>query len=173
MLSRSAPRDDAAYASFVTAASPRLLHSAELLTGSKHDAEDAVQAVLIRMYLKWSRIEQDDPIGYARRALANEVTDRWRRRKGREALRHRPPDRAESDPALEQGRHRDEALRLLAGLTDKERAVVVLRYFEDLSESQTAATLGIAVGTVKSTANRALARLRVADNASGAQSRRG
>ena len=149
---------------FVAASARRLLHVAELLAGPA-EAEDLVQAVLLRMYLRWSVIAQDDPVAYARRSLANASTDRWRRRR-REVLVDEVPDGATRDgPASED---RVNLLRALAGLTARERAVIVLRYYEDLTEKQIAADLGIALGTVKGTGSRALARLRVSPQLSAA-----
>jgi RNA polymerase sigma-70 factor (sigma-E family) len=149
---------------FVAAHSRRMLHVAELLVGPT-DAEDLVQGVLLRMYGRWAKIEQQDPMGYARRALANAATDRWRRRRFTEVLVAAVPDGAAGShgPADLSADH-DSLLRALAGLTPKERAVVVLRYFEDLREDQIAADLGIAVGTVKSTQSRALSKLRVSQH---------
>ena len=121
----------------------------------------------MRMYLRWDRIAQHDPVGYARRALVNERTDRWRRRRGHEVLRDVLPDGAGRDTALDALPDRDASLALLATLTAKERAVVVLRYYEDLSEEQTSRLLGVAVGTVKSTASRALGKLRVLPELAG------
>ena len=126
-----------------------------------------MQVVLLRTYLRWGRIEQQDPVGYARRAVVNEVTDRWRRRRHREVLQADPGDAAAVGDAVEALAGRDAALRTLSVLTARERAVVVLRYWEDLSEEQTADVLGIARGTVKSTASRALAKLRATRPATG------
>jgi RNA polymerase sigma-70 factor (sigma-E family) len=146
---------------FVSTHSRRLLHIAELLVGPV-DAEDLVQGVLLRMYRRWPKIEQRDPVGYARRALANAATDGWRGRHGFteilvEAVRE---GAAASHGPADANAERDSLLRALAGLTPRERAVMVLRYYEDLDEDHIAADLGIAVGTVKSTYSRALRKLR-------------
>jgi RNA polymerase sigma-70 factor (sigma-E family) len=149
---------------FVAGTSRRLLHIAELLVGPA-DAEDLVQGVLLRMYGKWSTIEQRDPMGYARRALANAATDRWRRRRFTEVLVEAVPDGGDgSHGTADRHADRDSLLRALAGLTPKERAVMVLRYFEDRREDQIATDLGIAVGTVKSTQSRALSKLRASQH---------
>ena len=151
---------------FVATHSRRLLHIAELLVGPV-DAEDLVQGVLLRMYRRWSKIEQRDPVGYARRALANAATDRWRRRRFTEVLVGAVPDgAAASHGPADTNADRDSLLRALAGLTPRERAVMVLRYYEDLREDQIAADLGIAVGTVKSTYSRALRKLRASHHLS-------
>lgn len=158
--------DEESFRAFVTGSTRRLQHAAELVTGNAQDAEDVVQAVLVRMYQRWHRIEQQDPQGYARQALANEVTDRWRRRRGREISSAVLPDIASDAGGNHDLESRDAVLRALATLTGRERAVVVLRYYLDMSEAQTAAALGIAPGTVKSTANRAFGKLRVAPDLS-------
>jgi RNA polymerase sigma-70 factor (sigma-E family) len=152
---------DREFDGFVTTHSRRLLHIAELLVGPD-DAEDLVQGVLLRMYRRWTKIDQQDPVGYARRALANAATDRWRRRRFTEVLVGTLPDSADaSRAAADTNADRDSILRALASLTPRERAVLVLRYFEDLHEDRIAADLGIAVGTVKSTQSRALSKLRL------------
>ena len=154
-------RDEAGFRAFVEANGATLLHAARLLTGDHHRGEDLVQTALTKVYLKWGRI--DAPLPYARRALVNAHIDQTRRRwwgeRPTEILPEpagdtRPDDAATSDS-------RDELRRILTALAPKERAVVVLRYYCDLSEQDTAATLGLPVGTVKSTCSRALARLRV------------
>ncbi|WP_331766015.1 SigE family RNA polymerase sigma factor [Embleya sp. NBC_00896] len=146
---------------FVQANARRLLHAATLLTGDRGRGEDLVQNTLARTYLRWPRIRHDDPITYVRRGLVNGHRDWWRRKPSHEQPLAYPPDRpAPGDPATELVR-RDAVVRALTDLTKRERAVVVLRYYEDLTEAEIAEVLGVAVGTVKSTANRALRKLRV------------
>jgi RNA polymerase sigma-70 factor (sigma-E family) len=158
------PRED--FDDFVAVQSRRLLHLGELLVGPA-DAEDLVQGVLLRMYQRWPKIEQRDPVGYARRAVANAATDRWRRHRFREVLVEMVPDgAAASHGPADTNADRDSLFRALAGLTPRERAVIVLRYFEDLREDQIAADLGIALGTVKSTYSRALGKLRASPHLS-------
>jgi RNA polymerase sigma-70 factor (sigma-E family) len=153
-------RDDAGFRAFVEANGATLLHAARLLTGDHQRGEDLVQTALIKLYLKWGRI--DAPLPYARRALVNAHIDQSRRRwwgeRPTETLPEAPADEPSDTSAADS---RDELRRMLAGLAPKERAVVVLRYYCDLSEQDTAATLGVPVGTVKSTCSRALTRLRV------------
>ncbi|MEY9935216.1 RNA polymerase sigma-70 factor (sigma-E family) [Catenulispora sp. GP43] len=154
--------DDAGFAEFVAANTARLVHLAELLTGSPQDAPDLVQSALIKVYPRWSRIEADDPTGYLRRVMINQQNDWWRRKRHREVSLSAGglPDRAAAgDLAAEQAR-RDVVLGALSGLTRRERQVVVLRFYCDLTEPAIAAEAGIAVGTVKSTLARALTRLR-------------
>jgi RNA polymerase sigma-70 factor (sigma-E family) len=120
-----------------------------------------VQTALIKVYLKWGRI--DAPLPYARRALVNAHIDQTRRKWWGERPTETLPEPVDHSRATEvtASESRDELRRMLAGLAPKERAVIVLRYYCDLSEQETAATLGMPVGTVKSTCSRALARLRV------------
>jgi RNA polymerase sigma-70 factor (sigma-E family) len=153
-------RDDAGFAAFVAANTPRLIHLAELLTGSPHDAPDLVQSALIKVYPRWSRIEADDPTGYVRRVMINHQNDWWRRRRHKEVLTARLPETPERGDVAGDHAQRTAVLSALAGLTRRERQVVVLRFYCDLTEAAIAAEAGIAVGTVKSTMSRALNRLR-------------
>ncbi len=158
MRSAESPESFEAY---VSARYGSLVRTAYLLTGNHHDAEDLVQTALLRAVGVWRRIE-DRPDAYVRRVMVNENISRWRRHRGREVVVEDVPDTA-PDPAGTEDR--DDAVVLgqaLAGLAPRQRAVVVLRYYEDLTERETAALLGIGVGTVKSHARDALARLRAA-----------
>jgi RNA polymerase sigma-70 factor (sigma-E family) len=154
-------RDEAGFRAFVETNGATLLHAARLLTGDHHRGEDLVQTALTKVYLKWGRIEA--PLPYARRALVTAHIDQSRRRWWGERPTAQLPEPADDAAAGEEAASdsRDELRRILAGLAPKERAVIVLRYYCDLSEQDTAATLGVPVGTVKSTCARALARLRV------------
>jgi RNA polymerase sigma-70 factor (sigma-E family) len=134
------------------------VHLAELLTGDRHVAEDLVQEVLARAYPRWHRLARDDPYAYLRRSLINARTDQWRRRLPVPVERP-PEDLVVPDHAVAIA-ERDAVLRVLRDLTTRERGVVALRYYEDLTELQTAKALGITVGTVKSTTSRALRKLR-------------
>jgi RNA polymerase sigma-70 factor (sigma-E family) len=152
--------DDAAFRAFVEANGATLLHAARLLTGDHHRGEDLVQTALTRVYLKWDRI--DTPLAYARKALVTAHIDSTRRKWwGERPTETLPEVSATESSDVGAADERDELRRLLAGLNAKERAVVVLRYYCDLSEQEAAATLGVPVGTVKSTCSRALSRLRV------------
>ncbi len=148
---------------FVARWSGRLLRSAYLLTGDRGLAEDLVQDVYERLYVAWPRVV--DPAAYAHRALTRQAMNRWRTRSRRVAeaalgAEHDPPDhRADATEALNERAVVVSALRTLPA---RQRAVVVLRYFADLSEADTAAAMGCSVGTVKSQTSRALARLRTA-----------
>jgi RNA polymerase sigma-70 factor (sigma-E family) len=144
---------------FVATRSPRLLRTAYLLTRDWSVAEDLLQASLARAWQAWSRIH-GDPEPYVRRIIVNAHASWWRRRWRREVLVGELPEEATSDPqaGLED---RDRLWRALGRLPPRQRAVLVLRYFEDMSEAEVAATLDCSVGTVKSQASRALAKLRL------------
>jgi RNA polymerase sigma-70 factor (sigma-E family) len=143
------------FGAFVTGSSNRLLRVAYLLIGDKAAAEDLLQDVLERMYVRWSRI--DDPGAYARQALVHASTNRWRRRQRRPEV---PLDRHDRAVDAAEPLSTSPLMAALAALPRGQRAVMVLRYFEDLSTEQTAAALGCSIGTVKSQAARALPRLR-------------
>ncbi len=144
------------FAQFITVHYTDLLRTAYLLTGSDHAAEDLVQACLLKVMSRWDKVEE--PMSYLRRAMVNQRTSRWRRLH-RELLSARPPDSRTADPT---GGLADRATLIadLARLPRRMRAVLVLRYWEDLSEAETAELLNCSVGTVKSQASRGLARLR-------------
>ncbi|WP_151082507.1 SigE family RNA polymerase sigma factor [Nocardioides cynanchi] len=150
----SAGRDD--FEAFVAARYDALLRTAYLLTGDHHDAEDLLQQSLVKAVGAWGRIV-GDPEPYVRTILVRQNVSRWRRRRWREVHTDLVPDRAEQDDGAEDRMQLQQALALLA---PRQRAVIVLRYYEDLTEAQTAEALGIAVGTVKSQARDALKRLR-------------
>jgi RNA polymerase sigma-70 factor (sigma-E family) len=161
-------RDEEGFRSFVETSGATLLHAARLLTGDHQRGEDLVQTALIKVYLKWGKI--DAPLPYARRALVNAHIDQTRRKWWGERPTETLPEPVTNEDVADVSTSdaRDQLRRMLAGLAPKERAVIVLRYYCDLSEQETAATLGMPVGTVKSTCSRALARLRV-DATSGAR----
>jgi RNA polymerase sigma-70 factor (sigma-E family) len=160
--------DRVSFEQFVEGSSSHLLTLAMLLTGrSKVDAEDLLQTVLERAYRRWRRICQTgDPGPYVRRMLVNAAVDRWR------LLRRRPelplaPDgllpavAALAGPDMAAAVAEQDLLwRALACLPPGQRAVLVLRYYEDLTEAQTAAVLGCTVGSVKTQTSRALNKLR-------------
>jgi|tagenome__1003787_1003787.scaffolds.fasta_scaffold20838564_1 RNA polymerase sigma-70 factor (sigma-E family) len=140
---------------FVTARIGALSRTAYLLTGSHHDAEDLVQTALFRAARSWHRIE-DDPEPYVRRILYNENVSRWRRRRVAEFSTSTVPERPAAGTDLDT---RLVLQRALQSLTPRQRTMVVLRFFEDLTEQRTAALMGVSVSTVKSETRRALARL--------------
>lgn len=148
--------DRDSFEQYVAARRGALLRTAYLLTGDAHDAEDLVQVALLKVVPKWGRIS-GNPEPYVRKVLAHESVSRWRRRRWREVHTDRTPDASVDGPTAD----RVALQQALAGLAPRQRAVIVLRYFEDLTEAETARVLGISVGTVKSQARDALARLRV------------
>lgn len=152
-------RDEAGFRTFVEANGATLLHAARLLTGDHHRGEDLVQGALTKVYLKWDGI--DAPLAYARKALVTGHIDSTRRKWWGERPTEVLPDGPARADNLTASDERDELRRMLGELNPRERAVVVLRYYCDQSEQETAAALGMPVGTVKSTCARALARLRV------------
>ncbi|SCL18410.1 RNA polymerase sigma-70 factor, sigma-E family [Micromonospora rhizosphaerae] len=145
---------------FVAARSGALLRTAYLLAGDWATAEDLLQTALTKTYLAWKRlggIEAIEP--YARRVLVNTSTSWWRRRWHGERPTEVLPERAGVDE-IEQQLDRDALWRHLRALPARQRAVLVLRFYEDMSEAQTAALLEISPGTVKSQTSRALSTLR-------------
>jgi RNA polymerase sigma-70 factor (sigma-E family) len=148
---------------FVRSCSHRLYRTACLLAGGDlASAEDLTAEALARVYLAWPRVRTGDAFGYARRVLVNLHIDWWRRPgRQRETVTDRIPEGPDrTDVGIDAAR-RDSVVRALGQLTHRERAVVVLRYYLDLSEQDIAAELNISVGTVKSTGARALRKLRV------------
>ncbi|MCU1621964.1 MAG: polymerase, sigma-24 subunit, subfamily [Frankiales bacterium] len=150
---------DTAFEEYVVARSGALLRTAYLLTGNRADAEDLLQTTLAKTYLAWDRIREREAVdGYVRRTMVNTQSSFWRRKKP-ESLYDQPPEHPGRDIPADRDLH-DALWTALARLGTKQRAIVVLRYYEDLTEADTAALLGISVGTVKSTTSRALAALR-------------
>ncbi|MGS2616005.1 SigE family RNA polymerase sigma factor [Micromonospora sp. LZ34] len=148
---------DADFREFVEVRYGDLLRTAYLLTGSRDAAQDLVHDALLKVMRHWRTV--DEPMAYVRRAMINERTSRWRRIGLRELLTSVVPDRAGPD-VTDAVAVRDELLAALDRLPARMRAVLVLRYWEDLSEADVAAAMGCSVGTVKSQAARGLTRLR-------------
>ena len=149
-----------AFRDFVVARSAALQRSAYLLTGDRGEAEDAVQAALVRLYVSWPRIHSSEATeAYARKVLLREVLS-WRRKKRvAVGLTGAPPERALL-VSPDQVEDRDRLRRALQELPPRQRAVVVLRFYDDLTEAQTAELLGVSTGSVKTHASRGLQRLR-------------
>ena len=152
------------FASYVRARQPVLLRTARSLTANPSDAEDLLQTALTKTYVAWERIEDHRALdGYVRRALLNTRTSQWRKRRVDEFVCEELPEPESvpggNDPAEQQALH-DAMWRAIKKLPARQRAMVVLRYYEDLSEVQTAEVLGVSVGTVKSAVSRALGKLR-------------
>ncbi|MFL6062336.1 MAG: SigE family RNA polymerase sigma factor [Marmoricola sp.] len=152
-------RDRRAFDGFVEASSDSLLRTAYLLCGDRGEAEDLVQTALMRTARRW-RVARESPEGYARRVVVNLAKDRWRR------LARRPvelPLEVDVAASADEGLlDRDLLLRATRALAPGQRAVLVLRYFDDLGVEETAAVLGCTTGTVKSQTSRALENLRAA-----------
>lgn len=147
---------------FVRARTPALLRSAYLLTGDQHLAEDLVQTALARTHRAWRSLHREgNAEAYTRKIMYNQQVSIWRRRKAAESL---PGDLPEvQDPTDDHAQRTANRLAVKAALmrlTAKQRAVIVLRFFEDRPEAEIAELLGISIGTVKSQIFNALARLR-------------
>ncbi len=149
--------EDGEYTVFVTAHWDRYLRLARLLSGDPHRGEELLQDTLVRLYVRWRRLSGRDPHAYLRRMLVNGNVSWWRRRR-REQLVDSPPER--EDPGAVVREFHEELRRALLVLPYRQRAVVVLRHYEDLTEREVAAVLGCTVGTVKSHHARAVHRLR-------------
>jgi RNA polymerase sigma-70 factor (sigma-E family) len=149
---------------FVAGASPRLLRTAFLLTRDRGHAEDLLQTSLARAWRAWRRVE-GDPEPYVRRIIVNTYATWWRRKWRDERPTDVLPEPVGASPeaAVDQ---RDWLWQALGRLPRRQRAVVVLRFYEDLTEAQAAHALGVSVGTVKSQTSKALARLRLDDTIS-------
>ncbi|WP_432984205.1 SigE family RNA polymerase sigma factor [Dactylosporangium sp. CA-233914] len=153
--------DEEGFREFVRARLPRLSRAAFLLAGGHAQAEDLLQGALIKAALAWPRIAgAEDPEAYVRKILYHEHVRTWRVRRWREQSTADVPDRASSADETNQTVLRVVLQQALSRLTPRQRAVIVLRYFEDLSEADTAQVMGTSVGTVKSQTSHALARLR-------------
>jgi RNA polymerase sigma-70 factor (sigma-E family) len=156
----AAPGDDRAeFVAFVRAHQHVLVRRAYLVCGEQQMAEDLVQDALVKLALRWPHVRDGDPEAFLRTVIYRDAVSWWRRRR-RELLTAAPPE-----PRPPDGGGDDVALRLafehaLARLTVKQRAVLVLRYYDDLTEARTAEVLGVSIGTVKSQTSVALRRLR-------------
>jgi RNA polymerase sigma-70 factor (sigma-E family) len=138
----------------------QLLRASIALAGSRQEGEELLQAALERLVRKWRRVKDDNPEGYLRRTMCNLAADDWRRRTRWIRKRHllQPDSAGPSETATVD--LRDELIRLLRQLPPRQRAVIVLRYWELRSEAEVADLLGCTEGTVKSTASRGLHKLR-------------
>jgi RNA polymerase sigma-70 factor (sigma-E family) len=160
--------DEVAFRELVAASTPALLRAAWLLTGDESLARDLVQAAWERTWIRWETVAgADEPLAYVRTVLTS-IFLTWRRRRWWGEI----PTSARwlTSPAADQTEDvlvRRSVLAALAALSARQRAVVVLRYFLDLTETQTAAELGCSVGSVKSHASRALQQLRSAPELDG------
>ncbi|MFJ9315544.1 SigE family RNA polymerase sigma factor [Pimelobacter simplex] len=154
-------QSDDDFAEWMGARQAALQRTAYLLAGDHHTAEDLVATTLAKVYLAWDRIDRREAVdAYARRILLNENNSLWRRAwRRREVTSDEVPDWIAHHDDHDEG-SAAEVWRLLATLPPRQRSVLVLRYYEQLSEAEIAEALGVATGTVKSQASRALAALR-------------
>lgn len=150
---------DEEFARYVRARQHRLLRAAYLVCGDAHLAEDLLQGALTKVAARWDRLRHENPDAYVRRILYRDAVSSWRRTR-RESLSSLPLIEVPVHDRSEQTGQRVDLERALAELTPKQRAMVVLRFFEDRSEAETAEVLGVSVGTVKSQTHAALGRLR-------------
>lgn len=149
---------DLDFEQFVVDAWPRLRRAAYLLCHNGHEADDLVQAALASTYARWRTVRKADAYAYVRRAVVNAYLDGLRRRHP-VPVEHDPDHPVPADHSVEA---RSELTELLAPLSPRERTIIVWRYYFDAPEAEVAERLGISTGTVKSTASRALARVRSA-----------
>lgn len=147
------------FTAFAEACQLRMVRSAYLICGDPHLAEDLVQNALVKVALRWGQVREGQPEAYLRTILYRDAVSWWRRQR-REVSVAEPPDHRRRDDDTEPAQLRVIFARALARLTPKQRAILVLRFFEDHTEARTAQVLGIAVGTVKSQTAVALRRLR-------------
>ena len=148
---------DQEFAEFATARTPYLYRAAWLLCGDRHGAEDLVQETLAKVFLKWRRI--DSPAAYAQTTLVRTFISQRRRRSSHEVPYADLPDAVGEDVAAS-AEMRLTLHEVLAGLAPLDRAVLVLRYYDDLSVEDVATRLGLSAGAVKNRSKRALERAR-------------
>jgi RNA polymerase sigma-70 factor (sigma-E family) len=153
---------DVEFVEYVSARQHTLLRAAYLVCGDAHLAEDLLQGALVKLARQWERVRDEAPDAYVRRILYRDAVSSWRKRRhevvGLEPAWPEPLDRWDA----EEVERRLDVLRALDTLTARQRATVVLRFFDDRSERDTAEILGCSVGTVKSQTHDALVRLRAA-----------
>ncbi len=154
------PAEKRAFETFVAESADRLVRTAYLLCGDRGHAEDLVQTALLRTARRWGRARQH-PEAYARKVVVNLARDRWRDL-GRRPREARIDETDVAVPVVDGLAERDQLVRAARALPEGQRAVLVLRYFDDLSVEETARVLGCSTGTVKSQTARALTRLRAA-----------
>ncbi|MFI7586145.1 SigE family RNA polymerase sigma factor [Spongisporangium articulatum] len=148
------------FESFVAARGDQLLRTAYLLTRDQMLAEDLLQTSLAKAWMSWGRISSS-PEAYVRKILVNTYSSWWRRRWNGEQPHADVPDSPVADPAVDSSEDRLDLWEALGRLPKRQRATVVLRFYEGLSEAETAELLGCSLGTVKSQTSKALAKLRI------------
>jgi RNA polymerase sigma-70 factor (sigma-E family) len=153
--------DHVAFGEYVRSRSQALLRAAQAMTGNRTDAEDLLQATLVKAYQSWDRI--DDPAAldtYVRRVMVNTHISGWRKRRVDEYPTDELPDSPSTQDATRDSDLHDVVQRAIDRLPRQMRAAVMLRFYDDMTEPEVAAALGVSVGTVKSTVARAVAKLR-------------
>jgi RNA polymerase sigma-70 factor (sigma-E family) len=151
--------DEDRFTEFVRANTASLFRTAYLMTGDYQRAEDVLQASLVRVYQRWSRVDaMDHPVGYARKVVVNQTLSWWRRPSSHEALLQLREEPAWNGRVEDVAEH-ERVWQAVLGLPRRQRAVMVLRYYEDMTEAQIAETLSMAPGTVKSHSHAAVRRL--------------
>ncbi|NUT04260.1 MAG: SigE family RNA polymerase sigma factor [Hamadaea sp.] len=153
-------RSDDGFREFVVASSPALSRVAYLLTGDHQLAEDLLQSALASTYRHWRRIRDGNPAAYVRQVMHREQISWWRRRRPAERLSGEAPEHRQAGDLAAEAVNRITLVQALAHLAPRQRAVIVLRFYDDLTEAETARILGCSVGTVKRQTHDALARLR-------------
>jgi RNA polymerase sigma-70 factor (sigma-E family) len=149
------------FATFVRTHTPELFRSGYLLTRNVTAAEDLVQETFTRLYPKWSRVvDADAPLAYVRRSMVNNFVNSRRGKRGNEVLLADPPERLHGPDPAAQVSDQDLVRRMLDSLPPRPRAVLVLRFYHDLTDADIAADLGCREATVRSIVSRALANLR-------------
>jgi RNA polymerase sigma-70 factor (sigma-E family) len=149
------------FTEYVQARHTSLLRAAYLITGNRHDAEDLLQTALAKVYLAWPKIRDKGAADfYVRRALVNTRTSQWRRRRVDEYATEVMPEQPDWRDPFAESDMRETLWKALTRLTPRQRSAVVLRYYLELTEAETADILGVTTGTIKSTMHRAFSKLR-------------
>ena len=152
---------DPSFEDYVRGRQRQLVRAAYLMCGSETQAQDLVQEALVKLAARWDSVRTENPDAYVRRILYHDAISAWRRTR-RESFTDLVPHRPVSGASVaDRVSQRADILAALRTLAPRQRAVVVLRYFEDRTEADTAQVLGVSVGTVKSQAHDGLARLRL------------
>jgi RNA polymerase sigma-70 factor (sigma-E family) len=153
--------DRLAFGEYVRSRSQALLRAAQAITGNRTDAEDLLQATLVKAYQSWDRIDDHAALDtYVRRVMVNTHISGWRRRRVDEYPTDELPDSPSAEDATGDSDLHDVVQRAIDRLPRQMRAAVMLRFYDDMTEPEVAAALGVSVGTVKSTVARAVAKLR-------------
>jgi RNA polymerase sigma-70 factor (sigma-E family) len=153
--------DRVAFGEYVRSRSQALLRAAQAMTGNRTDAEDLLQATLVKAYQSWDRIADPAALDtYVRRVMVNTHISGWRRRRVDEYPTDELPDSPSTQDATRDSDLHDVVQRAIDRLPRQMRAAVMLRFYDDMTEPEVAAALGVSVGTVKSTVARAVAKLR-------------